>query len=344
MRIDEIARKAHVSRSTVSRVLNGNPNVRSNTREAVERVIREMNYVPNAAARSLASRRAGVVGVVLQNVMQPYWAGMFAGIESELVQRGYGVLLANCRTRISPHDFLGNRMRVLRNLLIQNVDGVVIALDGDLERDEIDMLESSGKPFVVIQNTVPDDRIVSVNVDNVLNGQTITDYLCRCGHRVIWHAAGPLGSSIAKQRLEGFLSSARTHHLVIDDSSIVNCGSLFDDGYWCMRRILGQSRLPTALFFQNDISAYGAMLAAREQHVDIPGDISIAGIDRLSAMMDISGLLPDLTSMEMPVVRLGATAIQMIVQMIESGERPESVVLPCELHIGATVRVLSEQA
>jgi LacI family transcriptional regulator len=341
MKIDEIARKAKVSRSTVSRVLNNNPNVRSNTRRAVEQVIRELNYVPNAAARSLASKRAGVVGVLIHNIMQPYWAAMFSGIERELVRVGYGVLLANYRNVRSAHDYLGNYKKSLRNLLIQNVDGVIIALANDLGDEDVEMLEASGKPFVVIQNSAQNPAISSVNVDNVSLAYEATSYLIEKGHRSIWHAAGPVGSGIARDRYDGFIKAMHDHNLNIGEECIVNCGSLFDDGYWCMKRILNQSARPTAILFQNDVTAYGSILAAREEGVDIPGSISIVGIDHLSAMMDLASLLPDLTSMVLPVTDLGGNAARMIVEQIEDSAQASNIVLPCSLYEGSTVRPLT---
>lgn len=340
MKIDEIARVAKVSRSTVSRVLNGNPNVRKNTREAVERVIREQNYVPNAAARSLASKRAGVVGVVLQNISQPYWAGLFAQIEQELRHNGYGVLVSGYSTSKTASSYLGDYQAVLRNLLIQNVDGIIIALANDLDGKELDILRSTDKPFVVIQSSVSDSDILRVNIDNVKTAETLTNYLLDCGHVSICHAAGPTGSSIARDRLQGFINAMNAHHIQVDDGSIINCGSMFEDGYWCMQRIIKKKKLPTAVFFQNDISAYGGILAANEQGIRIPEDISVAGIDRLSNMLDVSGLLPDLTSMEMPISGLGNAAGKMIIDIIEKDARPENALLSCELHEGRTVRNL----
>lgn len=340
MTIDEIAKRAKVSRSTVSRVMNNNPSVKEDTRRQVERVIRDMNYVPNAAARSLVNKRASVVGTLIYNITQPYWSAIFAGVEQEMVGNGYGVLLSNYRNVKNDHSYIGNHCQSIRNLILQNVDGLIVALYDDLAAEDIELLQSSGKPFVVVQSNVTDNSFSTVNVDNKSIAHQATEYLIEMGHRNIYHATGRIGSQIASDRLAGYIQAMREHQLPVSDENLVSCGSVFDDGYWCMKRILVKKDLPTAILFQNDLTAYGALLAAREEHVRIPEDISIIGIDHLSAMMDIAAMLPDLTSISLPVIQYGVHAARILMDQIERSTPPQSMILPCKLHKGSTVRRL----
>jgi len=341
MKIDEIAKKAKVSRSTVSRVLNNNPNVKAKTRLAVEKVIYEMNYVPNAAARSLVTKRSGVVGVLIYNILQPFWGSIFAGIEQELTDIGYGLLLSNSKSHVNISDFSHDYKRNLKNLLMQNMDGLIIALIDDLDSEDISFLDNSGKPYVIIQDSMRDKHISSVNIDNTKAAYEATQYLVKKGHRHIIYATGPAGKALSQDRLNGFLQSAKENRLMLLENSIMPCGFLFNDGYWCMKRILQQSPNATAVLFSNDISAYGAYHAANDEGLCIPGDLSIMGIDRLATMIDLSIFMPDLSTMTHPTSELGINAAKLLIHKINGEKETEQITLNCTLYPGSTVRDIS---
>ncbi len=196
--------------------------------------------------------------------------------------------------------------------MLRGVEGIIIALANDLSVEDIDFLETSGIPFVIIQNHLQDSRIACVNVDNVTGAYDATRYLIGLGHRHIIHATGPLDSGISQDRMRGFVAAMQEAGLPVDNNSIVNCGFLFNDGYWCMKRLMAQESAPTAILFANDVTAFGAYLAAQEEDISIPGDVSIVGFDRLTNEMDVAGLLPDLTTMSQPVSEIGVAAAQML--------------------------------
>lgn len=337
MKIDEIAKRAKVSRSTVSRVLNNNPRVNLKTRQLVNHVIQEMNYVPNAAARSLASKRSSVIGVLIYNINQPYWSGIFSGIEQETADKGFSVLLANFR---NAHTYIGNRSQSIRNLLLQNVDGIIIALYNSPSEDDLELLRTSGKPFVVIQSSEHSGGFSTVNVDNHLLAYQATEYLIQMGHTNIYHSTGPLGNQIANDRLAGYLQAMQDHKLRVTDDHLISCGSMYDDGYWCMKRVIGRQQLPTAMLFHNDITAYGAIQACREEHIRVPEDLSMIGIDHLASMTDFGSMLPDLTSMTLPITQYGVQAAHLLMDQIENNSPVQNVILPCSLYKGSTVRQL----
>ncbi|MDR2932466.1 MAG: LacI family transcriptional regulator [Oscillospiraceae bacterium] len=343
MTINEIAKKANVSRSTVSRALNNHPRVSAETRQAVLRVVQEMNYIPNAAARSLASKRSSVIGMLVYNITQPFWASVFSGVEQYISgQTDYGIFLANSKSHLEVRDHKDDYKRNLKNLVSRGVDGVIIALANDLRKDDIDFLESSGIPFVIIQNCLEDSRVVSVDVDNVEGAYKATRHLLSLGHKKIMHATGPLDSGIARERRHGYVKAMQEAGVVLYNNSVVDCGFLFGDGYWCMKRMLAEKTIPTALLCANDLSAFGAYFAAKEAGMRIPDDISIAGFDHLAGSMDVSGLLPDLTTMNHPVSEMGNTAAKLLVSQL-GGSKAESVKFHMSLHEGATTRSLAGQ-
>ncbi|MFA9380369.1 MAG: LacI family DNA-binding transcriptional regulator [Acetanaerobacterium sp.] len=340
MNINEVAKKAKVSRSTVSRVINNHPTVKENTRIAVQRVIDELNYIPNAAARSLASNKTNIIGVLVYNIIQPFWGGIFAGIEQGVSQTDYGLFLANSKSHLDIWDYKNDYKKNLKNLVLHGVDGIIIALANDLEVEDVEFLKMSDIPFVIIQNSLHDDRIACVNVDNITAAYDATRYLIDRGHRHIIHATGPIDSEISKDRMRGFVMSMQEAGLPIDNSSIVNCGFLFNDGYWCMKRLMGQECPPTAILFANDVTAFGAYHAAQEEHVSIPNDISIVGFDQLINEMDVASLLPDLTTMSQPVSEIGIAAAQMLFQQLEGNPPLSPVTFSLTLHEGVTSRRL----
>jgi len=340
--IEEIARKANLSRSTVSRVINNHPSVRDETRAAVLKVIEEMGYFPNAAARSLKSRRSSTIGVLVYNIAQPFWAGIFSGIEDGVSDSGYGLILSNSKSHLDVHDFRNEYRKNLRNLVQRGVDGIVIALANNLKTEDVDFLESSGIPFVIVQNHLDDPRVSSVNVNNVTGARRAAEHLIGLGHERIVHAAGPLDSGIYQDRMKGFLDAMEGASLPVTGDSVMQCGSLFGDGYWFMKRLISQNAGVTAVVMVNDVSAYGACLAAREEGVSIPGDLSIVGFDWLPRHLDIARLLPDLTTMHQPAGDIGAAAVRMLLRKLGGDNVPEQEEFELELHEGATCRRIGE--
>jgi LacI family transcriptional regulator len=221
------------------------------------------------------------------------------------------------------------------------VDGLIIALGNDLQPDDIDFLDASHIPFVIIQSNLHDDRITRVNVDNHKGACEATRYLLKLGHRHIVHVTGPLEGSIARERLEGFTHAMREAGAPMTDDSVVRGGFLFGDGYWATKRLLSGRTPCTAVLFGNDASAFGGYHAAREAGISIPEELSIVGFDHLISEMDIAGLLPDLTTMGQPVSDIGGSAAELLFQKLSGSKAVESLMIPMTLFKGHTTKECS---
>jgi len=336
--IYEIAQLANVSRTTVSRVINKQFGVSEETRRAVQSVIDETGYVPSAVARSLATNRSYVIGALVHNITQPFWHGVISGIESGIHQTEYSLFLANSKSSLDLYDHDEQYKKNLRSLVARGADGIIIALVHDLDTEDIDYLESCAMPYVVIQNHLEDSRIPSVNVDNIEGAYTITKHLISLGHRRIIYTTGSLNGGMSRSRIQGFAKALDEADIPLTNDQVLTCGILFNDGYWGVKRLISdREKMPTAIVCSNDLTGYGACLAAREAGLDIPGDLSITGFDNLKRFMDIAALLPDLTSMGLPVTDMGSAATAMLLEQIESGNRPPSRVFPMYFHQGGTV-------
>lgn len=322
MNIYEIAQKANVSRATVSRVINHMPGVKDETRRRVEKVINDVNYIPSAAAQTLVSKKSNTIGVLIYNITQPFWAGITSGIENGALQNDYGMFILNSKSHATDWDYQKSYKQNLKRLVRQGVDGIIIGLLNDLDPEDVEFLESINMPFTVVQNSIENSQIVSVNVDNLKASFEATNYLIRLGHRSIIHVTGPMTSGITQKRIEGFTKAMSAAGLPIDSESLVTGGFNFNDGYWAMKRILMRKNRPTAILFSCDAEAFGAIAAAHEMNVHVPEDVSVMGFDGLAREIEFGALLPDLTTMCQPMEDLGIAAVQQLLKLIE-GTRPD---------------------
>ncbi|TCL61792.1 LacI family transcriptional regulator [Hydrogenispora ethanolica] len=314
--IDDIARFANVSRTTVSRVLNHDPGVSQKTQEKVLKVIREMNYVPNAAARTLVRKKTDIIGVLVNNVTDIFWDRIISGIEKSLHNLEYEAIYVNVKRFQNEPINRDKYKKMIRLLAEGRVDGIIIAITNELDREDVDFLVSRNLPFVVIQNSFEDARVNSINIDNFKETYTSTEYLLDLGHRDIAYVAGDLQSKIAINRLKGFEKALEDHGLPIVRARILQGNNSFEEGYWRMKQILSWDRKPTAVSFYNDIMAYGGINAAQEDGVRIPEDISVIGFDGLSGEDPFAKLAPPLTTMHQPMASMGERAAKIIVDKI----------------------------
>ncbi len=323
MNIYEIARKANVSRATVSRVINNSPGVKEATRLRVMEVINQENYIPSAAARSLVSKTSNIIGLLIYNITQPFWGGIASGVEDGVSQTNYSIFIANSKNRTTSWDYQKAYKQNLRKMVSQGVDGIIIALLNDLDSEDIEFLESIRMPFTVLQSNLRSQNVVSVNIDNVKAAFDATNHLISLGHRSIIHVTGPMISGVSQKRVEGFTQAMAAAGLLVDDNSIMSGSFKFSDGYDVMKQIFQRDKRPTAVLFGCDLGAFGGIAAARDMNIRVPEDISVMGFDGLYQEIEYAALLPDLTTMCQPVEQLGQVAVRQLMDLI-NGKFPES--------------------
>ncbi len=328
--LEDIARMAGVSRSTVSRVLNNHPNVRPEVRERVWEVIRRVGYQPHAAARSLATRRSQVLGLVIPEAVStlftdPFFPELIRGMTDACYARGYLLTLALFQ---SPEQ----GRRLLHRLLSSHaVDGLIVA-SARLNDPLIPRLLEDGFPFVSIGRH-PDPRVSFVDADNVAGARMAVEYLIRRGHTRIATITGPMDMAAAQDRLEGYRQALRARGLPLDRRYIVEGDFTQEGGRAAMQQLLGLQPRPTAVFAASDAMAMGALKAAREAGLRVPGEVTVVGFDDIP---QAAYLEPPLTTVRQPIVRMGALAVQLLVEQVERGAQPQRVVLPVELVVRGT--------
>jgi len=338
--IRDVARRAGFSASTVSMVLNDAPlarYIRASTKLRIEEVARSLGYRPNQLARSLRSQRNHTVGVMVFDITDPFCTPILRGIESALYQAAYVPILTdahNDRTRFERYLEMLLERRIEGLLVIANWLFVDINILADLEKRSI--------PTVVIGRRLETDSISSVMVDNEAGGVMALEHLYKLGHRSIAFIRGPKSLADSAQRWHGVRSFARSAALPIDpklvaqlpDSSHPN--EAFDTACRLTEDMLRRRRSFTALMAFDDISALGALRALTKAGVKVPEECSIIGFDD-TAPAALSA--PPLSTIRQPMETMGTTAVQIIVDGINSSlEKRDSGVIHLQLSPELIVR------
>ncbi|MCP3870551.1 MAG: substrate-binding domain-containing protein [Gammaproteobacteria bacterium] len=306
--IKDVARAAGVSVSTVSHVINETRFVALETRENVERAIRELGYQPNSLARALRSKRTKTIGMLVTSSTNPFFAEVVSGVEEECFRRGYSLIL--CISR----DQHGRQLTYLNMLMQKRIDALVImtvSRDPDFQQ----ALGSLGSLPKVILDSEPFPNACAIGDDSVLGGRQATDYLIERGFREIGCLTGPQNHPRSRDRFCGFEKAMGVAEQPIKMDWIVANDLTAQGGYEAMTRILNAGPQPQAVFAFNDLMALGAYRAVMERGLSIPDDISVVGYDDL----EIAKLLfPALTTIRQPSFELGLEAAQILIRHLEN--------------------------
>lgn len=326
--LEDIAKQAGVSRSTVSRVVNEHPNVRADVRKRVMQVIQNTGYHPNAAARTLASQRSWTIGLVLPHSVSffftdPYYPHLTKGIAQACNQHNYTLALFLVGTKedeekISP--------RITRTGLL---DGVLIQVGHHGDQQIISRLIDSKMPLVVAGRPFRTDNVSYIDIDNVNAARSAVSHLIRLGYQHIATITGPTNSTVGIDRRDGYLKALVERGRDVDEGLIAEGDFTEAGGYYAMQRLL--PRKPEAVFAASDIMAIGAIRAAREAGLRIPDDVAFVGFDDLpiATLSDIQ-----LTTVRQPVVQFGVKAVELLIDQIENGiQPPRHIILDTELVI-----------
>ncbi len=313
--LEDIAKQVGVSRSTVSRVVNNHPNVSPDVRKRVQKAIHSTGFHPNAAARSLASQRSHVIGLVLPRsassfFTDPYFPQLTQGIaygcnNSDLTLSLFLVGNKEDEEKITP--------RISRRGLL---DGVLIQ-SGEPEDKIIEHLTRSSIPSVNLGRPHEASGISYIDVDNVDAAYKATRHLISLGHTRIGTITGGMHSTVSIDRRDGYVKALRGAGLDVDESLIAEGNFSEISGYIGMKKILLGN--PQAVFTASDIMAVGAIRAIQEAGLRVPEDIAIVGFDDLP-MQHLTKIL--LTTIRQPIMKFGVKAVELLLDLIENGNEP----------------------
>jgi LacI family transcriptional regulator len=313
--LEDIAKKVGVSRSTVSRVVNGFPNVNPEVRSKVVEAIQETGYHPNAAARSLASQHSGVIGLMLPRSVSsfftdPFFPQLTQGVaygcnKNDLTLSLYLVSNKEDEEKIYP--------RISRRGLL---DGILVQ-SGQPDDRMMEYLATSRVPNVILGRPFVPDGANYIDVDNVGAAANATRHLIKLGYQRIATITGESGSAATIDRVEGYKQALKNAGRAIDESLIVQGNFTEAGGYAAMQQLLAAK--PDAVFAASDITAIGAMNAVLDAGLKIPEDVAFVGFDDvpIATMSKVK-----LTTIRQPILQFGIKAVELLIDVIHNGKKP----------------------
>ncbi len=324
--IREVASAAGVSIATVSRVLNGRPDVAPETREAVLRVVRDQGFSTNRNARALSGGKTGLVGVTLPVVHGGHFTAILAGVTDGLYEQDMRAVI--CPT-LHQHE---REVNLLERLMHGTTDAGILMLPEE-SNDELRALQRHGYPFVVVDpRTRPDDGIAAVSAANASGARVATEHLLELGHRRIGAVTGPPGWVATEARRESYRAALAGAGIPFDPALEVASDFERAAGASATAVLLALPEPPTAIFAFNDAIAVGTMRAAHERGVRVPHDLSVIGFDDIAYATMVG---PMLTTILQPLGELGRTAVNLLLRLLE---RPSSEPRQIELSTRLVVR------
>ncbi|WP_405231876.1 LacI family DNA-binding transcriptional regulator [Lentisalinibacter salinarum] len=327
--IEDVASLAGVSIKTVSRVVNREPNVRPDTRQRVEKAIRELHYTPNTSARSLAGNRSFLIGLLYVNPAASYIINILTGAVDACRAGGFELLLHPCS--YTDTDLPRQISELARNT---RLDGLILTPPLSDMDELIEELDASGIPLVRIAPGGHDDAVRSVCTNDEEVCAELTRYMISLGHRDIGFLVGHPDQLAVQQRYAGFRRALREAGLKVQASLVCHGDNSFESGVDCARRLLKRKRRPTAIIASTDDMAAGLISVAHEAGIRIPDDLSVTGFDDVPLAHKI---WPPLTTIRQPMQAMGERATKLLLARLrEDGGSQEAVDIPAEIVIRAS--------
>ncbi|SDN54356.1 catabolite control protein A [Alkalicoccus daliensis] len=318
--IYDVAREAGVSMATVSRVVNGNPNVKPTTRKRVMEAIDRLGYRPNAVARGLASKRTTTVGVIIPDISSIFFSELARGIEDIATMYKYNIILSNSDQNKDKEIHLINTM------LEKQVDGIVF-MGGEITKDHEETFKKSPVPVVLSATIDEKKEFPSVNIDYIQAAYDAVSALIKQGHKRVAMLSGTLEDPInGYQKYSGYKKALQEADIELDDSLIVIGDYTYQSGLEAMNQLLEMKEKPSAVFASTDEMALGLIHGAQDAGYKIPEDFEIIGFDntRLATMVR-----PTLTTVVQPMYDIGAVSMRLLTKLMNKEEVTENaVVLP----------------
>ncbi|MCS7227492.1 MAG: LacI family transcriptional regulator [Endomicrobia bacterium] len=333
MKISDIAKRCNVSTATVSLVLSNNPRISEKTKQKVLKIIKELGYYPNIAARALSRNRTNTLCVVIPQISNvftnPFFAEVLSGIYDCVSQNNYRILL-----EVATYEFCLYK-KYLQLFKERSIDGMLYVGSTLKDKYLID-IEKENLPFFLVGSYFPKDdgpELSYVISDNVTGGYLATKHLINLGHRKIGFITGHFKIISARDRYIGYKKALKEAKITFDSCLIAKADFDEKTGYSAAKKLLSlpKSKRPTAIFAGNDLMAIGAITAVRDFGMKVPQDIAIVGMDNLKISFSCE---PPLTTVDYNIYDMGKVACHKLIEQIETGKvQKEKIILPVKLII-----------
>ncbi|MDO5707972.1 MAG: LacI family DNA-binding transcriptional regulator [Andreesenia angusta] len=309
--IKDVAKATGTSITTVSRVINNSGYVSQTTRDKINKAIEELNYTPNALARSLVTDITQSVGLIVPDITSPYFAEIAKAIETVAEQHEYNVLLCNTNWDIE------REKKYLLEFSQRRVDGIIYATFRK-NQEIIDIINKLKIPVVALDKNIEKEKnIKNIAVDNIMAGKMATEYLLDKGNRKIVFIGGENYINVSKDRELGYISALEEKGLEIVDRRIVYSDFNIKGGYEAMKKLAKRDIEIDGIFLATDLMAIGAINFLTQNSIKIPNDVSIVGFDNIELA---SIMKPTLTTINLPIEIIARRAMKKMMKIIYKDE------------------------
>lgn len=324
--IKDIALVAGVSHTTVSRALNGNPLIKKATRDRIEKIAADMNYIPNYNAKSLVTKRSFTIGLFLSSIEQ----GTSASFLVDVIKGIHHVLDENYSLTVNGIDGVRN----FGSIQPQRFDGILVMSQSDEDNAFIYHVKKAGIPLVVLNRQLEDPGIMNVVANDREGVREAMGYAASLGHRKFAIIEGKAGFKSSTERKQGFMDSLIDYRLPLHPGYFASADYSIESGYDAMAKLLKLEDPPTAVFCCNDDMAIGAMNACYAAGVRVPADISLIGFDDI---MFARYTTPALTTVRKPVSDISQLGTEMLLELMEKPDtRPQQLFVSTSLQVRLT--------
>lgn len=303
--------------ATVSRVVNGNPNVKPTTRKKVLEAIDRLGYRPNAVARGLASKKTTTVGVIIPDISSIFYSELARGIEDIATMYKYNIILSNSDQNTD------KELHLLNTMLGKQVDGIVF-MGGNITDVHVEEFKRSPVPIVLAASVEEQAQTPSVNINYEQAIYDSVQLLVEKGHKRIAFVSGPMSEPINSMRkLAGYKRALEEAGIAFDEALVAEGDYSYDSGIEALANLLDQSDKPTAVIAATDEMALGVIHGAQDRGVSIPEDLEVIGFDntRLSLMVR-----PQLTTVVQPTYDIGAVAMRLLTKLMNKEQVEDQIV------------------
>ncbi|ARK31746.1 catabolite control protein A [Halalkalibacter krulwichiae] len=316
--IYDVAREAGVSMATVSRVVNGNPNVKPATRKKVLDAIERLGYRPNAVARGLASKKTTTVGVIIPDISSIFFAELARGIEDIATMYKYNIILCNSDQNQD------KEIHLINTLLEKQVDGIVF-MGGQITEEHVEQFKRSPVPIVLAATLDTNNEIPSVNIDYKQAVYDAITHLIEKGHSRIGMLSGTLDDPVnGYLKFLGYREALDNAGITFNEDLIAIGDYTYDSGIEAMNTFLELDEKPTAIFASTDEMALGVIHGAQDEGYSIPNDFEVVGFDntRLATMVR-----PTLSTVVQPMYDIGAVSMRLLTKLMNKEEVTDHIVV-----------------
>ena len=310
--ISDVARLAGVSPMTVSRVINGESNVRPATRELVNTAISTLSYAPNSAARSLAGAGQIRIGLLYSNPSAGFLSEFLLGSLDQAARSDVQIIVEKCE--LGEHE-----IEVTKHLIAGGIDGIVLPPPLCEADAVLELLAAAQVPTVSVASGLPSEDLLAIRIDDREAALTMTRHIMALGHRRIGFVCGNPNLSASARRREGYKAALDEAGIAIDEALITHGLYTYRSGLDAAEQLLALSDPPTAIFASNDDMAAAAVAVAHRRGLDVPGDLTVCGFDDTTLS---TAIWPELTTIHQPIADMARAAVELLVAAIR---RPRGI-------------------